>query len=214
MGQVMKYWDHPLQGTGSHTNYNSGFGALSANFGATTYDWDNMPNAIASNSPMEQIDAVATLLYHCGISVDMHYATDGSGAYSTDVPSRIIQYFSYSNQANYKNRDYYSYDDWKEMLKESLDLGWPLYYSGHDPDPVNGGGHAFVCDGYNDADMFRFNWGWGGSGDNAYWDFDNIDYNTSDGAIFNFVPTNVYNNTAQAPSNFTVSTSIVSILPN
>ena len=206
MGQVMKYWNHPLQGTGSHTNYNSpAFGPLSADFGATTYDWDNMPDAIASNSPQVQIDAVGTLLYHCGIAVDMNYAIDGSGAYSTDVPSRIIQYFSYCNQANYQQRDYYSYDAWKEKLKESLDLGWPIYYSGHDPDPVTGGGHAFVCDGYNDADMFRFNWGWGGSGDNAYWDFDNIDYNTGDGAIFNFVPTDIYNNTAQAPTNFTVT---------
>ena len=205
MGQVMKYWDHPLQGTGSHTDYNSGFGALSANFGATTYDWDNMPNAISGSSPQEEIDAVGTLLYHCGIAVDMHYAIDGSGAYSADVPDRIKQYFGYCNQAVYRNRDSYSYDDWKSMLKESLDLGWPLYYSGHDPDPVNGGGHAFVCDGYNDADMFRYNWGWGGSGDNAWWDFDNISYNTSDGAIFNFVPTNIYNNTSQAPTNFTVT---------
>ena len=206
MGQVMKYWDHPLQGTGSHTNYNSPeFGPLSANFGATTYDWGNMPDAIASNSPQVQIDAVGTLLYHCGIAVDMNYAIDGSGAYSTDVPNRIVQYFSYSNQAVYQQRDYYTHEAWTEKLKESLDLGWPIYYSGHDPDPVYGGGHAFVCDGYNDADMFRFNWGWGGSGDNAYWDFDNIDYNTGDGAIFNFVPTEVYNNTAQAPTNFVVT---------
>ena len=201
MGQVMKYWNHPLQGTGSHTDYNSGFGGLTANFGATTYDWDNMPNQISSNSPQVQIDAIGTLLYHCGIAVDMNYAIDGSGAYSTDVPSRIIQYFSYSNQATYQQRDYYSYDAWKEKLKESLDLGWPIYYSGHSSD----GGHAFVCDGYNDADMFCYNWGWGGSGDNAYWDFDNIEYNSGDGAIFNFVPTEVYNNTAQAPTNFTVA---------
>ena len=205
MGQVMKYWDHPLQGTGSHTDYNSGFGALSANFGNTTYDWDHMPNRISSSSTQEEIDAVATLLYHCGIAVDMHYAIDGSGAFSADVPDRIKQFFSYSTQAVYRNRDSYTYESWKDMLKESLDLGWPLYYSGHDPDPVNGGGHAFVCDGYDDSDHFCYNWGWGGSGDNAYWDFDQIDYNTSDGAIFNFVPTNIYNNTAQAPTNFTVT---------
>ena len=201
MGQVMKYWNHPLQGNGSHTDYNSGFGPLTVNFGATTYDWDNMPSQIASSSPFEQIDAVATLLYHCGIAVDMNYAIDGSGAYSTDVPSRIVQYFSYSSYAVYRNRDYYSYDDWKNMLKEELDRGWPIYYSGHSTE----GGHAFVCEGYDDADLFRYNWGWGGSGDAAYWDFDNIEYNSSDGAVFNFVPTEVYNNTAQSPTNFTVA---------
>ena len=117
MGQVMKYWDHPLQGTGSHTDYNSGFGALSANFGATTYDWDHMTNRLSSASTQEEIDAVAILLYHCGIAVDMHYAIDGSGAYSADVPDRIKQFFSYANQAVIYSRGSYSYEDWKSMLK-------------------------------------------------------------------------------------------------
>lgn len=200
MSQVMKYWNHPLQGTGSHTNYNSGFGGLTVNFGATTYDWDNMPDQITSNSPQVEIDAIATLQYHCGIAVDMHYAIDGSGAFSTDVPNSIRQYFSYSNQAVYRNRDSYTYDAWATNMKESFDMGWPLYYSGHSDD----GGHAFVCDGYDENNLFHYNWGWSGSG-NGWFDFDNIDYNNSDGAIFNFVPDNVYKGTAKAPSNFTVT---------
>ena len=200
MSQVMKYWNHPLQGTGSHTNYNSGFGALSANFGATTYDWDNMPLRLRSSSPQVEIEAVALLMYQCGIAVDMHYAIDGSGAYSNDVPERIRQYFGYSNQAVMRSRDSYSYAEWAQMLKESFDMGWPVYYSGHSSE----GGHAFVCDGYNDDDFFYFNWGWSGSGD-GFFDFDQIEYNSSDGAIFNFVPTEVYNSTPQAPTNFVVT---------
>jgi len=200
MSQVMKYWNHPIKGTGSHTNYNSGFGALSANFGDTTYDWDNMPLQLSNNSPQEQIEAVALLMYHCGIAVDMHYAIDGSGAYSQDVPQRIYQYFSYTNQAVLRSRDSYTYDNWASMMKESFDMGWPLYYSGQSPD----GGHAFVCDGYNDANLFHYNWGWSGSGD-GWFDFDQIDYNTSDGAVFNFVPVNVYNSTPQAPTNLVVT---------
>jgi hypothetical protein len=200
MSQVMKYWDHPLKGTGSHTNYNSGFGALTVNFGETTYDWDNMPNSINNNSPQEQIDAIATLMYHCGIAVDMHYAIDGSGAYSQDVPQRIYQYFDYTNQAVLRSRDSYSYENWANMLKESFDMGWPVYYSGQSPD----GGHAFVCDGYDDANLFHYNWGWGGSGD-GWFDFDAIDYNSSDGAIFHFVPGDVYNGTPKAPTNLTVT---------
>ena len=39
MSQVMKYWDHPAQGTGSHSYYCPGYGQQSANFGATTYHW-------------------------------------------------------------------------------------------------------------------------------------------------------------------------------
>jgi len=204
MSQVMKFWNHPIQGTGSHTyNYyvpGTGSGPWSANFGQTTYDWDNMPISINSNSPQVQIDAIATLMYHCAVSVDMMWAIDGSGAYSGDVPQRISQYFDYSNQAVYRNRDTYSYDDWANMLKESFDMGWPLYYSGQSPD----GGHAFVCDGYNDADLYHYNWGWGGSGD-GWFDFDAIDYNSSDGAIFNFVPALIYKSTPKAPTNLSVT---------
>ena len=200
MGQIMKYWNHPLQGTGSHTDYNSGFGALSANFGATTYDWDNMPLQLRSSSSQVEIEAVALLLYHCGISVDMHYAIDGSGAYSDDVPGAIRQYFGYTNQASLKTRDNFSYAEWSSMLKESFDMGWPVYYSGQSSE----GGHAFVCDGYDDNGFFHYNWGWSGSGDDFY-DFDKIDYNTTDRAIFNFVPNDVYNATPQAPTNFTVT---------
>lgn len=207
MSQVMKFWNHPLKGTGSHTNYNSGFGALTANFGETDYDWNNMPLQISNNSPQEQIEAIALLMYHCGIAVDMHYAIDGSGAYSADVPSRIYQYFGYTNQAVLRSRDSYTYDNWKAMLKESFDMGWPLYYSGQSPD----GGHAFVCDGYNDADLFYYNWGWSGSGD-GWFDFDEIDYNSSDGAIFNFVPTEVYNSTPQAPTNLVVTPAANNVL--
>ena len=204
MSQVMKYWNHPMRGTGNHSySYyvpGTGSGPWSANFGETTYDWDNMPASINNNSPQVQIDAVATLMYHCAVSVNMMWAVDGSGAYSADVPQRISQYFNYTNQAVLKNRDNFTYENWANMLKESFDMGWPLYYSGQSPD----GGHAFVCDGYNDANLYHYNWGWGGSGD-GWFDFDLIDYNSSDAAIFNFVPADVYNTTAKAPTNLTVT---------
>ena len=199
MSQVMKYWDHPVQGTGSHSYFCPGYGQQSANFGATTYDWENMPNTL-NNANQTQIDAVATLMYHCGVAVNMGFAPDGSGAYSQDVPTAVKAYFGYCNQTTHEQRVYYTRAQWMDKLKEHHDLRWPVYYSGQSSE----GGHAFVCDGYNDADMFHFNWGWGGS-DNAFFDFDLIDYNTSSAAVFNFVPTNVYNNTAQAPTNFTVT---------
>ena len=93
------------------------------------------------------------------------------------------------------------------MLKESFDMGLPLYYSGQSSE----GGHAFVCDGYDDNGLFHYNWGWSGSGDD-YYDFDLMDYNTSDGAIFNFVPDGVYNTTAQAPTNLVVTPAANNVL--
>ena len=97
MSQVMKRWDHPLQGSGSHSYYCYGYGTQSDDFGNTTYDWDNMPDRLGGNSTPEEIDAVALLMYHCAIAVDMNFSPTGSGANSWDVPDAINRYFGYSD---------------------------------------------------------------------------------------------------------------------
>ena len=207
MSQIMKYWDYPEHGTGSHT-YSSGgwwgpyYPNLTANFGETYYDWDNMPVRINSSSPQEQIEAIATLMYHCGVAVEMGFSYDGSGANSEDVPDVISRYFSYSNHANLRRRESYSLAQWQNKLKESFDIGWPVYYSGYSEE----GGHAFVCDGYDDNDLFHYNWGWGGTND-GYFVIDEIDYAGWAGAIFNFVPANVYDYMPLQPENLTVEAS-------
>ena len=197
MSQVMKYWNHPLHGSGSHS-YNHEGETLTANFGETTYDWDNMPITITNSSPQEKIDAVAYFMYHCGVAVDMMYSGSGSGAYSEDVPDAILMYFGYSNKARLRKRDSYSVEEWQALLKDTFDQGWPVYYSGNSSSV----GHAFVCDGYDDNDLFHFNWGWGGSS-NGWFVVDEIDYNSGADAIFNYVPAEVFNNTPKPVTNFT-----------
>ena len=201
MSQVMKRWDHPLQGTGNHSYYCYGYGTQSANFGATTYDWEHMPDRLGGAS-QEEIEAVALLMYHCGVSVDMQFSPSGSGANSWDVPSAIRNHFSYSYHCIIKGRDEFTLFDWQDMLKEQFDLGWPVYYSGFS----NSGGHAFVCDGYDDDDLFHFNWGWGGSSD-GWFVIDEIDYAGWAQAIFNFVPSDVYDYMPMQPENLSVEPS-------
>ena len=211
MSQIMKYWNHPLQGQGSVT-YNSGgtpgypyIPGLSANFGATTYDWDNMPITLSNSSAQVEKEAVATLMYHCGVAVHMNYAPDGSGAQSTDVPGAVRNYFKYATDVVHRERGNYSYADWYRMLKEQIDMGWPIYYSGCDAGTPTPGCHAFVCDGYDADGLMHWNFGWSGTG-NAFIDFDEIEYSASrDAAIFNFVPADYYNGTPKAPTNLTVT---------
>lgn len=196
MAQLMNYWKYPAQGQGSHSYYCPGYGTQSVNFGATTYDWDNMLNSYSAGSySPEQGNAVALLGYHCGVAVDMQYdGVEGSGTDSGLVPNAIKNYFKYSTYAqliSYSNLNY-----WQNTLKEQFDLGWPVYYSGYSSE----GGHAFVCDGYNDANYFHFNWGWGGYKDN-WFIIGDIEYSSGMRAVINFVPTDVYLNTAQAPTN-------------
>lgn len=200
MAQIMKYWNYPTTGQGSHTYYCPGHGQLSANFGATTYDWDNMLNSYSTGYTTEEGEAVAILGYHCGVSVDMYYdGTEGSGTSSSYVPNAVATYFRYSTavQIQYKG----NLTTWLNTLKSGLDKGWPMYYSGTEAGA--NAGHAFICDGYDDADYFHFNWGWGGSGDNWFLVGD-IDYNTGNATITNFVPADVYNNSALAPANLNV----------
>lgn len=170
MAQVMKYFNHPKQGTGSHSYTPGGFGYPSypvqtANYGETFYNFERMPMQLDSTSTEEDIFYIAQLQWHCGVGVEMMYGPDGSGAYSEDVPNVIGSYFGYNPDAEVLYKDWYWKDDFSEMLKSELDLGRPLYYSGQDDG--GGGGHAFVCDGYDENDFFHFNWGWDGK-DNAW----------------------------------------------
>lgn len=166
MAQLMKYWNHPAQGTGMHTYNHSNYGTLSANFGATTYNWSAMPNAINSSN-----DAVATLMYHCGVSVNMNYSPQVSGAWviEDDNPvcteSALKNYFGYSSSLQGVKRDNnYSTAQWTSLIKGELDASRPVLYAGYG----SGGGHAFVCDGYNNSNYFHFNWGWGGYNDGYF----------------------------------------------
>ena len=205
MAQIMKYWNYPAQGQGSHSYYHNKYGTLSANFGATTYDWDNMLNVYSTgNYTTAQGNAVAKISYHCGVAVDMDYGgdvEDGSGSNLFKVPDAIKDYFRYSASA-YVVQKPSNLASWQNLLKESLDMGWPLAYSGTEPGA--GYGHAFICDGYDDYDLFHFNWGWGGT-DDDYYLIEGIDYTQDAKAVFNFVPADVYDNTAQAPMSFTVT---------
>ena len=170
MAQIMKFWNYPTTGSGFHSYNHQRYGTLSANFGSTTYQWNSMPNNVSSSN-----NAVATLMYHCGVSVDMNYniaSAGGSGAYVISAESPIQhcseyalkQYFGYKNTLRGVSRSSYNQAQWISLLKTELDAGRPVLYTGYG----TGGGHAFVCDGYNDNDYFHFNWGWGGNSDGYF----------------------------------------------
>lgn len=204
MSQVMRYWEQPAQGQGSHSYFHFNYGEISANFGEATYNYELMPTSISGMSPAEQINAVAEFMYHCGVAVDMMYDPDGSGANSEDVPEAVMSYFGYSNRCRLRYRDDYSLEEFQRILKDQFDMGWPCYYSGTDVE--QSAGHAFVCDGYDDNDMFHFNWGWSGSG-NGFFVIDGLDvsgygFNSGQAAVTNFVPSEVFMNTMRAPEFF------------
>ncbi len=184
MGMVMKYWNHPQTGVGSNTYYHPVYGFLSADFGATTYLWDEMPNSVgSSNIP------VATLLYHCGVAVEMDYAVDGSGASSDYAASAMANNFRYPDASIQHLDEFSSIDDWHTLLRAQLDNGSPVYYSG-----FGSGGHAFVVDGYQDDGYYHFNFGWSGSYNGNYLigaiNPGGSDFSYGNSAIVNTIPEN------------------------
>ena len=170
MGQVMKFWDWPAVGNGSHSYNADGIGPLTANFGETEYHFELIPLALDSTSSEEEIYYVAQLLYHLGIALDMQYSAVGSGANALSVYTAFQSYFRYTRDFPQINAGDlipgygYTNEEWAQMLKDGgLDEHLPVFYTGSDDGGA--GGHAFVCDGYDENDYFHFNWGWSGRDD-------------------------------------------------
>ena len=198
MSQLMRFWAYPAQGIGDHCYVHEDYGQICADFGNTTYDWDNMPNVLDNNSSEAEKLATGTLCFHCGVTIDMGYGPDGSGGASGPIPGVMHDYFNYSDAIVQLRRDDYETETWKTMVREQFDMGWPMYYGGCE----NDGCHAFVCDGYDDNDYYHFNLGWGGSSDGWYL-IDDAPYTHPADAMFNFVPAEVYNQTPSEPADFT-----------
>jgi hypothetical protein len=177
MSQVMKFWNYPTQGTGFHSYNDQKYGTQTANFGNTTYNWAGMPNVLSSANAN-----VATLMYHCGVAVDMGYgvgATGGSSAYvvASLSPVQACAEYAYKTYFGYDPasvrgvvRDNYTQAQWINLLKTELNAGRPVQYAGIG----NGGGHTWVCDGFDQNDFMHMNWGWGGNSD-GYFSVNNLD---------------------------------------
>ena len=189
MSMVMKRWNWPDHGQGSHSYTPSGYATQTVDFENAYYQWNNMPNNVNNSN----YQAIALLMYHCGVAVDMQYGPQGSGAHSQDVPDAIFNYFRYTKSANRLDRDLYTRNEWEEILISNLQEGFPMYYSGAE----GNSGHAFVCCGYRESDRkFYFNWGWSGFNNN-YFAIDALNtysgnFNDYQGVIIDMIPDYVY----------------------
>ena len=179
MAQIMKYWEWPVGGTGTHTNENNA--SQTVDFSAATYNYDNManlyysyydengtPHQLGDNPTQAQIDAVATLMYHCGVAVDMEYGP-GSYAYVINTYSALKNYFKYEIDYQFRWTYEMNVGEWHLLLKAELDASRPMIYSGGE----SGSKHVFTCDGYDSDGKFHFNWGWNGHYD-GYFSIDNL----------------------------------------
>lgn len=173
--QVMNYWQYPAFGKGSHSYYHYTYGEQQADFGHTLYDWANMPSQADYNSSTEEVEAVATLMYHCGVSLDMVYGTIAEGGSSalglvgypgyTSIDNALQDYFFYSSDMVVIHKMFgFTNTAWRDSLIADLRRHIPIVYTGS----AAQGGHGFVCDGFDSRGYLHFNFGWSGIGDGFY----------------------------------------------
>ena len=178
MAQIMNYWKYPI--------YNP--------YRTEQYDWCNMPDILNANynntNYTKERHAIATLMRYCGISVDMEYCSDNkcqSSASSSDVRDALVYLFDYDFDADFQRKNWYNNNTWRGRIKHNLNEGWPVYYRGE--------GHAFVCDGWKNDNMFHFNWGWNGEYQDTWFSLDNLtpcdecnNYTSKQRAVFYIYP--------------------------
>jgi len=168
VAQIMNYWQYPEKGIG-HID----FAGHEATFNDTYYRWDSL-----SSIP----DALPTLMYHAAMGSSSLFMSGSTGSTLWDASHGLNTFFDYFVDPEIK--DYYPIDQWISMIKDNLNYGMPLLY--------DGGAHAWVCDGYDEDDLFHMNWGWDGSFD-GYYALDNLyvglsDFNGYSVAVFGIHP--------------------------
>lgn len=191
MSQIMYYHKYPAKGYGSNSyiSYDYGF-EISEDFSNTTYEWDKMTLTYDSTSTQEACDAVAQIMYHAGVSINMDYGPS-SGSTTQMSAEALIENFDYDKGLKYCNFDYYTLTEWETMIAENIDNKLPIFYSGV---TKLGAGHAFIIDGYNSDGLVHVNWGWEGRNDGYFhlstldYEGDNNGYCYKQAAIFNIMP--------------------------
>lgn len=180
--RIIHYWEFPVQGTGSFSFTDTYGCTYSTDFGATTYEWDKMPYELNESDSEDTYASVATLMYHVATTVNDVNVTGGDMEMWI---TGLTTYLNYSSEAHAVNRSDYTREEWIDIYKNELENGRPMLIGGGTPE---GGGHWFICDGFNDADEFHFIMGWAGDGD-GYYDIDNPNnYSVDNRALIGLQP--------------------------
>ncbi|MBO4871499.1 MAG: C10 family peptidase [Muribaculaceae bacterium] len=171
MAQIMKYHNWPARPTKTIPSYLVTFYSEKVDDYRTFYtdslppinfDWQHMLDTYTGAESQVYTDAVAWLMVYAGCATEMQYGLSFSSTTDPKIPIAFNEYFDYNAKLVYRS----DYDEqaWADMVYEELAAGRPMIYNGR---AGSGGGHSFVCDGYEYGEYYHINWGWGGLG-NGY----------------------------------------------
>lgn len=136
-----------------------------------SYDWANMPEIAPEMATSDVENAYSLLAADFGKAVNMEYLDAGSAASSMMVP-KALRDNGYQSGVRVHRRNYYSSSEWTALLRSELSASRPVFYGASSDNAQSG--HAFVCDGYDQAGYFHINWGWYGNS-NGYFLLNHFD---------------------------------------
>jgi hypothetical protein len=165
LAQLMRYWQYPTAGIGrvSKTVYVNGSGQTATTRGGDgsggAYNWSAMPlSPSTATYNLAQWQMIGALCYDAGVSVNMQYASGGSGAYMYLCAGALTGVFQYAN-AKYVNYP----GDILTPVDSDLAAGCPVLFG---ISSSGSSGHAIVCDGfgYDSGTLYHhINFGWDGA---------------------------------------------------
>ncbi len=157
--QIMRYWEYPIHGQNVIDAYHEAWGNVYIDLSQRTYLWDRMPRYLAPelDMPEEEYGPSASLCRDvCNSLIPKEHSKRG---YLNNIYS-LSHFFNYK-EASMKliDRDDVNKKEWENIIKKELSEGRPIMVAGSG-DVEGSGGHAFLCDGYNEEGLFHFNFGW------------------------------------------------------
>ncbi len=167
MSMLARFYGYPAAGKGTLPSYSyttdSGENVTIPGMDlGKPYDWSNIRMEYKGEYTAAEADAVAQLVYECGVMVQAKF--DASTSAKTHlVAGKAIDHLGFDAGATYYYRAYFSDAVWLDMLKKELQEH-PVIYAAH----RDGGGHTFLVDGYDEAGNLSVNWGWSGESNGYY----------------------------------------------
>ena len=156
MAQMMHYYKFPDHGYGS-ISYTSDSYSINHFFENDVFDWENMLDDYYNvNATEAEMDAVGKLMYSCGVSVATKYGLGNSTANRNNIPFALIHYFGYNPNLVAYNRNFFSADEWYDIIDSELEAGRPLLYGAFNEDD---NGHRVIVDGRDENGLYHVNWG-------------------------------------------------------
>jgi Leucine-rich repeat (LRR) protein len=151
LAQMVRYYGAYNDFKLVHAFQSGRYGMLDAEIGP--YRWDRMENTLVAVNR-----EVCDMLYDFSVLLHTAYSTTGSSANSHRTLEAIHE-LGFTEASLVRKADF-SPDAWTDLLYSNL-----MEYK---PVLVTGGGHAFICDGFDKEGMLHFNLGGAGYGDGYY----------------------------------------------